>query len=145
MMTPEEMAAIHASAFAGQGRAWAAHEFASLLAQDLVFAVSEPQAFALGRVIAGEAELLTLATHPDYHRQGLARACLAGYEAEAQARGAEISFLEVASDNAAALGLYLSVGYVQTAVRAGYYRLAGMAPVDAVIMRKTVGCEGEQT
>ncbi len=138
-MTPEEMATLHARAFAGQGRAWAAQEFASLLAQGPVFAVSEPQAFALGRVIACEAELLTLATHPDCHRQGLARACLAGYDAEAQARGAEISFLEVAADNAAALGLYLSAGYVQAAVRAGYYQRTGAAPVDAVIMRKLLG------
>ncbi len=137
-MTPEEMAALHASAFAGQGRAWDAREIATLLESDLVFAVQERSAFALGRVIAGEAELLTLATHPDFQRQGLARACLARYEAEARARDADMSFLEVAQDNKAALGLYLSEGYEQTAVRAGYYRRAGAAPMDAVIMRKTV-------
>ena len=139
MMTPEEMATLHARAFAGQGRAWTAAEFAGLLESDLVFATHGPHGFALGRVIAGEAELLTLATHPDHQRQGVARACLAGYEAEAQGRGAGVSFLEVAADNAAALGLYLSAGYAQAAVRAGYYKRAGAAPVDAVIMRKAVG------
>jgi ribosomal-protein-alanine N-acetyltransferase len=138
MMTPEEMAALYAHAFAGQGRAWKAQEFAALLESDLVFATHGPHGFALGRVIAGEAELLTLATHPDYQRQGVARVCLAGYEAEAQARGAETSFLEVAADNASALGLYLSAGYARAAVRAGYYRRAGAAPVDAVMMRKAL-------
>ena len=137
-MTPEEMASLHARAFAGQGRAWTAAEFAGLLESDLVFATHGAQGFALGRVIAGEAELLTLATHPDHQRQGVARACLAGYEAEAQARGAGISFLEVAADNAAALGLYLSEGYAQAALRAGYYQRAGAAPVDAVVMRKGI-------
>jgi len=138
MMTPEEMATLYACAFAGQGRAWTAREFAGLLQSDLVFASHGPHGFALGRVVAGEAELLTLATHPDYQRQGLARACLAGYEAKAQARGAGVSFLEVAADNAAALGLYLSAGYARAAVRAGYYKRAGAAPVDAVMMRKAL-------
>ena len=137
-MTPEEMASLHASAFAGQGRAWTAQEFAALLDSDLVFAINSPNVFALGRVIAGEAELLTLAAHPDFQRQGLARACLARYEAKARNLGAETMFLEVAADNAAALGLYVSAGYTRMAVRAGYYHRAGMSPVDAVMMRKTV-------
>jgi len=133
------MATLHACAFAGQGRAWGAQEFDTLMKHDLVFAVYEPQAFALGRVIAGEAEVLTLATHPNFQRQGLARACLAKYEAQAIVRSADMSFLEVAVDNAAALGLYLSAGYARAATRAGYYKRAGAAPVDAVILRKRLG------
>ena len=51
------MAALHARAFAGQGRAWSAAEFADLLASSLVFAVGDTRGFALGRVIADEAEV----------------------------------------------------------------------------------------
>ncbi len=144
-MTPEEMAGLYARAFAGQGRGWSAQEFTALLAQEPVFAVSEDHAFALGRVCAGEAELLTLVTHPDFQRQGLGVSCLTQYEAGAMARGADLSFLEVAADNAAALGLYQRMGYERAAIRAGYYRRAGTAPVDAVMMRKPLGPGIRQT
>ena len=57
-MTPEEMAATHARAFAGQGRAWAAQEIAALLTNPFTLAIGDTRAFALTRIIAGEAELL---------------------------------------------------------------------------------------
>ncbi|MAU52788.1 MAG: ribosomal-protein-alanine acetyltransferase [Roseovarius sp.] len=120
-MTPEALAATHARAFAGQGRAWSAAEFAALLASPHVFVTGDARGFALGRVIADEAELLTLATDPGHRRQGRAHACLAAFAEEAQARGAATAFLEVAEDNAAALALYAQAGFGETARRAGYY------------------------
>ncbi|MGX0901483.1 ribosomal-protein-alanine N-acetyltransferase [Roseovarius sp. MBR-79] len=120
-MTPEALADTHARAFAGQGRAWSAAEFAALLASPHVFVSGDARGFALGRVIADEAELLTLATDPGHRRQGHARACLCAFAAEARARGAETAFLEVAEDNAAALALYAGAGFAQTARREGYY------------------------
>lgn len=131
-MTPEALATIHARAFAGQGRAWSAMEFADLLADPGAFVTGNSHAFALGRVVAGEAELLTIATDPACRRAGHARACLAAFEAVARARGAETVFLEVAEDNAAALGLYRGAGFAQMARRKGYY--AGGR--DAIVMRK---------
>lgn len=131
-MTPETLAALHARAFAGQGRAWSAAEFAGLLAGPGVFVAGDSRALALGRVVAGEAELLTLATDPSCRREGRARACLATFEAAARARGAEAVFLEVAEDNAAALSLYERAGFSRMARRKGYY--AGGR--DAIVMRK---------
>lgn len=127
---------MHQHAFAGQGRAWSAKEFAGLLQSDLVFAVGDSRAFALGRVIAGEAELLTLATHPEHRRLGLARDRLSEYEAAARGRDAVLSFLEVAADNPAALALYLKAGYRENTRRAGYYQRPGGQRVDALMMHK---------
>jgi len=129
------MAACHARAFAGTGRAWSAGEFADLTDSPLVFATGGPLAFALGRVIADEAELLTLACDPAHRRRGLGRARLSAFEAEARARGAVTAFLEVAADNAPARALYAATGYAQVARRTGYY--AG-GTVDALILRKSL-------
>lgn len=135
-MTPEDMADLHARAFAGQGRAWSAAEFSDLLASPMVFAVGGMRGFALGRVIADEAEVLTIATDPLARRQGIARACLAAFQATASRRGARSAFLEVADDNAAARGLYSAAGYMQAAVRKGYYTRPKQTAVDALILRR---------
>nr|WP_299847664.1 GNAT family N-acetyltransferase [uncultured Roseovarius sp.] len=136
-MTPDEMASLHARAFEGQGRAWSAREFTDLMSSSRVFTVGDARAFALGRVIADEVELLTLATDPDLRRQGLGRACLRAYETAAGAQGANMSFLEVARDNAAARALYLAEGYAEVACRACYYRRPDGGQVDALILQKT--------
>ena len=135
-MTPEQMAQCHARAFDGRGQVWSAREIADLLASPHVFAVGDACCFAMGRVVAGEAELLTLACDPAYQGQGLGRACLADFEAEAVVRGAEEFFLEVAADNTAAQALYLSAGYSEAARRKAYYARQGADPVDALILRK---------
>ena len=136
-MTPEEMAATHARAFTGRGQVWCAGEIAELLASPHVFAVGDARCFAMGRVVAGEAELLTLACDPAHQGKGLGRACLAAFEAGAKARGAEECFLEVAEDNTAAQALYKSAGYTEAARRRAYYARQGAAPVDALILRKS--------
>src|SRR6056297_68763 len=134
-MTPDDVAACHGRAFAGQGRAWSVAEFTELLESPLVFAVGDTRAFALGRVIADEAELLTLACYPAHRRKGLGRARLAGFEAEARARGAVTAFLEVAADNLPAHALYEAADYAEVARRAGYY---ARGTVDALILRKAL-------
>jgi len=138
-MTPEALAATHARAFAGSGRGWSSAEFASLLESPCVFAFGDDRAFALGRVIAGEAELLTLATDPGARRQGLARAALADFEAEARARGAARAFLEVAEDNAAARGLYAVARWEVIARRAAYYSGTTGPAADALVLAKPLG------
>lgn len=137
-MTPEHMADLHARAFAGQGRGWSEAEFATLLDNPYVFAIGDQRGFALGRVIADEAELLTIAIAPDQRRAGLGRLVLTGYEAAAAARGATSSFLEVACDNAPARALYTAAGYCETGRRAGYYPRQGAGPADALILRKPI-------
>lgn len=135
-MNPEALADLHAQAFAGQGRAWSASEFASLLQSPHVFVTGGGQAFALGRVVAEEAELLTIATEPQSRGQGLGRAALVAFEEVASARGASRAFLEVAQDNRAALHLYEIASYREIARRAAYYTGADGQRVDAIFMEK---------
>lgn len=136
-MTPEALARLHARAFT-HPRPWSAREFAQLLDSPHVFVVAQSHAFALGRVIAGEAELLTIATDPDRRRQGLGAATLAGFHETAAARGATTAFLEVAADNTAARALYGSAGYDQTGLRAGYYKRTDGTAIDALILSRAL-------
>ncbi|WP_323779676.1 GNAT family N-acetyltransferase [Thalassovita sp.] len=136
-MKAEELARIHRDAFTAQ-RPWAASEFRSLLSSPHVFVVFSDHAFALGRVIAEEAELLTLATEPEYQRQGQGRTVLDLYHAAAQERGAETSFLEVAENNLPAIKLYRTAGYEQTAIRPGYYRQPDGSAVAALILSRSL-------
>ncbi|MCQ0092052.1 GNAT family N-acetyltransferase [Roseovarius sp. M141] len=138
MSAAEDLARLHGRAFAGQGRGWRADEFADLLASPLTCLCAGPHGFALSRVIADEAELLTLATDPNHRRQGVAAALLAAVEGDVAARGAARHFLEVAADNTAARALYARAGYVPTGQRAGYYARIDGARVDALLMEKAL-------
>ncbi len=126
----------HARAFAGQGRAWRAQEFDDLLATPHVALTGNAMSFALTRIVAGEAELLTIATDPECRREGRGRCVLSDALAVAAARGATRIFLEVAAGNDAGLALYHAAGFVETGRRAGYYKRNGGPPADAIMMAR---------
>jgi ribosomal-protein-alanine N-acetyltransferase len=134
-VTAAELARIHAASFIVP-RPWSQAEIQSLLDSAGAILVAEPQGFALGRALAGEAELLTIAVTPGARRQGLGRRLLAGFLAEAAAQGAEAVFLELAEDNAAARALYRNAGFARAGLRRGYYRGTDGRAVDAVILRR---------
>jgi ribosomal-protein-alanine N-acetyltransferase len=136
-VTPETLARIHAAAFPGE-RGWSAAEFTDLLSQPTVRLETSGAAFLLGRIVAGEAEVLTLATDPDARRQGHARRALTAFLATCAEEGVTRIFLEVAADNAAALGLYDREGFVTTGRRRGYYARPGAAAVDAILMERAL-------
>lgn len=136
-MTPAEMARVHAAAMT-TSRPWQASEFATLLADRTVFAVAEATGFALGRAVADEAELLTLAVAPEAQRRGTGARLLAAFEADARARGAASAFLEVAADNAPARALYARAGWGEAGRRPAYYARAGAPAADALILRKSL-------
>ena len=130
-MTPEALAALHARCFPAHPRPWSTGEFSELLDNRLNFLLIRPQGFLVGRVVADEAELLTLAVAPEARRMGLGRALLAEFAHTSTARGAREAFLEVASDNAPAIALYASAGWQRAGTRRDYY-----APgIDAIVMR----------
>ena len=83
-----------------------------------------------------EAELLTIATHPDYQRRGLAQSCMTDWHRRAASTGATRAFLEVAADNTGAIALYERCGYAPCGLRRGYYRRAGEEAVDAILMER---------
>jgi ribosomal-protein-alanine N-acetyltransferase len=116
----ERMAGIHAECFSD---AWDAVALYGLLQDAGVSGLIDDagDGFALLRVAADEAEILTLAVTSAARRQGLARALLARAIAAAQAAGAQRMFLEVAAANAAGRALYAGAGFVQTGRRARYY------------------------
>ena len=136
-MTAEEMARLHAAAFAPE-RGWSAEEIAALLAHPLVTAHVAAAGFALTRTVADESELLTLAVAPEARRQGVGRALVARWLG---GLGGARAFLEVAADNAGAIALYEAAGFEVSGIRRGYYRRPGAAPVDALAMtrRMTLG------
>ncbi|MFC7703838.1 ribosomal protein S18-alanine N-acetyltransferase [Plastorhodobacter daqingensis] len=136
-MTPDALAGLHARCFT-LPRPWSRTEFADLLTSPHVFLLSKNEGFALGRAIAGEAELLTIAVAPEKRRTGLGRSLLQQFEAAALARGAEALFLEVACDNLAALQLYATAGFAQTGRRRGYYRTPEGVCTDAIVMGKSL-------
>ncbi|MDA7964073.1 GNAT family N-acetyltransferase [Ruegeria sp.] len=136
-MTPLDMALTHAAAFR-DARPWSAKEFADLLTNPFTQAIGDARCFALFQVIADEAELLTIATHPDNQRQGLALHRMADWHAAAQKQGATRAFLEVAADNAAAIALYESCGYSRCGMRKAYYQRKDGPNADAILMERAL-------
>jgi ribosomal-protein-alanine N-acetyltransferase len=138
-MTPDARAALHARCFAeGAPASWPAAAFAELLARQECFVLDAAGGFALGRAVAGEAELLTLAVAPEARRRGTGRALVAAFEAEARARGATAAFLEVADTNAAARALYAGAGWRPAGRRRGYFAAPGRPAADAIVLRKSL-------
>jgi len=77
-------------------------------------------AYALLRVVAGEAELLRVATAPAWRRRQVARTLLGDALAELDGAGVDCH-LEVRADNRAALALYLAFGFEPSGRRRKYY------------------------
>jgi ribosomal-protein-alanine N-acetyltransferase len=133
------MAALHASAFP-LGARWGADTMALQLGLPGGFgfvAVPDdgiPAGFVLARVVADEAEILTIAVHPARRRRGLAGLLLQAAESHAAGQGTLHVFLEVAESNLAARSLYDGRGYRQVGLRRGYYGPGR----DALVLRSTL-------
>lgn len=135
-MTPADLARLHAETFTSP-RPWTEAEFAELLAAPGVFLVTDAGGFALGRVAAGEAELLTIAVPAAARRTGVGLRLMQAFDRAAARMGAGTAFLEVAADNAAALALYRRHGWTEAGRRRGYYARPGGA-ADALILTRPI-------
>lgn len=91
--SPAQLAALHQRCFAAHPRPWSEAEFGEIISNPLNFLLARPQGFLLGRTVAGEAELLTLAVAPEYRRRGIAAGLLAEFARTALGRGALTPFL----------------------------------------------------
>jgi [ribosomal protein S18]-alanine N-acetyltransferase len=87
----------------------------------------------LGRIKPYEYEIHTIGVDPAYQGQGIGRQLL--LRLFELADGATI-FLEVRTDNAAAIALYESEGFTRVGVRKRYYRISG---ADAYTMKREAG------
>jgi tRNA threonylcarbamoyl adenosine modification protein YeaZ/ribosomal-protein-alanine acetyltransferase len=80
-----------------------------------------PQGFILTTRILDEAEILTIAVHPDARRKGLGSMMLARLSEELGSHGISRLFLDVAENNSPARALYDAAGFAQTGRRRAYY------------------------
>jgi ribosomal-protein-alanine N-acetyltransferase len=140
----DRAANLHAEAFGPLGeRPWTRRDLAELLASRgvsglLLRADDVDAGFALWRVVADEAELLTIAVRAIHRRQGAGRRLLLATIDEARAAGARSLYLEVGIDNPPACTLYSSLGFQAVGRRPAYYRRGPGAAVDGVVMRLTL-------
>lgn len=88
--------------------------------------------YLLGRVVADEAEILTLAVRLTERRRGLGRKLLDAALATMRLRGVRSVWLEVRQSNEGAQALYTGAGFIATGVRRGYYR----RPVEDALVLK---------
>ncbi len=134
------MAALHRE---GTDDPWSAEAIGSLLAAPGAVALlaesdSGPAGFVLARAAGGEAEILALAVRPARRRCGLGCALVVAAMEHCVRAGAQVLFLEVAVDNAAALGLYRGLGFEDAGRRRGYYGRPGGAPADALVLKRGI-------
>ena len=135
-VTPEALAETHAAAFPGKG--WEADTFASWMTDAAVTVHGDARCFAVIRRLEDEAEILTVATHPDVQGEGRATAMLAAALKAEAAVGAAHVILDVAEDNDAARALYARAGFAEIAQRRDYYRHPDGTRVTARILRKSL-------
>jgi [ribosomal protein S18]-alanine N-acetyltransferase len=136
-MSPEAMAALHAACFTTP-RPWSAAEFAALANDPLCFGIVESDGFLIGRVVADEAEILTLAVDVTARRRGIGARLVQGFLAEARSRDATTAFLEVAANNLAAISVYFWAGFAETGRRKRYYAQPDGVKVDALLLSRAL-------
>jgi [ribosomal protein S18]-alanine N-acetyltransferase len=132
---------LHGEAFAPLGeRVWTRQDMAELVASRGIAGVvlqveDEAIGFAVWRIAADEAELLTIAVLPNWRRRGAGRKLLDAVIADAREARAHSLFLEVGTDNPPALALYGKAGFAAVGSRQAYYRRGERPAADAVVMR----------
>lgn len=121
---------LHAQCF--PHRPWSAEEFLDLKKSGCEIIASD-NGFAVWRVVADMAEIITIGVAPHARRTGIGAAMLAIIEAQSKKAGATKIMLDVAENNTAARALYESNGYVVDGRRPKYYD-----GIDAILMSKTL-------
>lgn len=127
------IARILSRAFDDEAQRWSAESIAATLAMPGTLALLAEHGCALIRIVADEAELLTIARDPAARGHGVGARLLDACLADAGAQGASRLYLEVAADNEAAIRLYQRRGFKCDGRRAGYYSSA-LGAKDALLM-----------
>ena len=83
--------------------------------------------------VLGESDMMNVAVHPDYRRQGIAEKLVNELAAALKKRGNHCLSLEVRASNEPAQKLYEKLGFRQVGRRPNYYR---NPKEDACILRK---------
>lgn len=142
-MSENDLPRIHRIELASYDYPWTLGNFADSLRAGYCMWVREAEGEVIGyyalMVAAGEAHLLNLTIAPSWRRHGLGRELLDHCLQRTCDYRAEGLFLEVRASNHAAIGLYRSSGFVDLAVRRGYYP-ARAGREDALIMKRELTC-----
>lgn len=113
----------------------------------LLYMCKSPNTYAVAVMIDGrlaayggcefvppEANIVNIATHPDFRRRGCASALIDALEEFLSSKGVDSIFLEVRVSNTPARALYERKGFRTVGVRKNYYRFP---TEDAEVMLKT--------
>lgn len=111
-----------------------AHEIENELSLWLVALDGDRVAGYVGsQSVMGESDMMNIAVHPDYRRQGIAEALVLALVSRLKSEGNYQLTLEVRASNTPAQRLYEKLGFTEVGRRRNYYR----APrEDALILRK---------
>ena len=82
-------------------------------------------------IIVDEMHIATIATHPEFRRQGIGERILREALLDARDIGAQLAFLEVRAGNEVAQAMYRKFGFVVSGKRPRYYKDNGE---DAILM-----------
>jgi ribosomal-protein-alanine N-acetyltransferase len=131
-----KLAQLHGASF---HRGWGEAEFEQMLAErnTLVHRLRRGRktiGFAVSRMAADEAEILSIAVEPKYRGRGLSRNLLLTHLGHLAGRGVRTIFLEVEENNQAARRLYDRAGFAVTGRRERYYKQASGEQLNALLM-----------
>ena len=118
---------------------WNLESVSSILSQAETFSIivsdgNKKLGFSLFRLIGDEAEIISLGIVSEMREKGVGKKLLAETIAKISAACCKKIFLEVDEDNAAAIAIYKSGGFVKTGTRKNYYRRSNGEIVNAIIM-----------
>ena len=117
---------------------WSENSIASELGNKLAFWLvateGEKVAGYIGsQTVMDETDMMNVAVHPDFRRQGIAEALVNGLVEHLKGMGSHCLTLEVRASNAPAIALYEKLGFSEIGRRRNYYR---NPREDALILRK---------
>jgi ribosomal-protein-alanine N-acetyltransferase len=132
------LAQLHGASF---HRGWGETEFERMLAErnttvDRLKLRRKTIGFAISRMGADEAELLSVAIDPDYRGRGLSQQLLLTHLGHLAGRGVRTIFLEVEENNRPARRLYEKAGFAVVGCRERYYKHESGEQLNALLMRR---------
>jgi [ribosomal protein S18]-alanine N-acetyltransferase len=132
------LAQLHGASF---HRGWGEGEFEEMLRErnTLVHRLRQGRniiGFAVSRIAADEAEILSIAMEPRHRGRGLSRNLLLTHLGHLAGHGVRTVFLEVEENNQPARRLYQRTGFSVAGRRERYYKEPGGEPLNAVLMRR---------
>jgi ribosomal-protein-alanine N-acetyltransferase len=133
-----KLAELHGASF---HRGWGEGEFESMLAErnTLVHRLKLGRkfvGFAVSRMAADEAEILSIAVAASHRGRGLSRNLLLTHLGHLAGRGVRTVFLEVEENNQPARRLYERAGFGVAGRRERYYQQASGEQLNALLMRR---------